>query len=67
MSRTIVTRCDVEIPRVPNFLLYGTNDKISIADVSDKSLREIGRQWTQRLLKRAEAIRAARGQPGRPV
>lgn len=51
----------VRVPKVPNFILYEQSDgKISVGDLTDEQLAEIGELWTQDLLKRAAEVRAAR-------
>lgn len=50
---------DVNLPRVPNFLTFAEGGTISIGDITDESLRMIGAEWTEALLKRAEEIRRA--------
>lgn len=49
---------DVEVPRVPNFLLFTNGQqKISIADITDESLRGLAAEWTENLLARAAELR----------
>lgn len=49
---------DVQVPRVPNFLLFTNGQqKISIADVTDESLRGLAAEWTENLLARAAELR----------
>jgi hypothetical protein len=50
-------KINVEIPRVPNFLLNDRKETFRVQDFSDKELREIGRLWTQALLKKAKGKR----------
>lgn len=60
MSTKIQVHADIVLPRVPNFLLFGDGmGKISIADITDDSLRGLGAEWTEALIKRAEEIRRA--------
>lgn len=50
----------LETPRVPNFLRTTGEDyrTVSIAEVPDECLREIGEAWTKRLLERAATLRS---------
>lgn len=49
---------DVQVPRVPNFLLFNNGQgNISIADVTDESLRGLAAEWTENLLARAAELR----------
>ena len=56
--KRITVKALVDVPCVPNFLLY-EGGKLSIADVSDGELRYIGSAWTEELILRAQALRAA--------
>lgn len=58
----------MQIPSVPNFILlemppvrrqdgWQEAPKVSIADMSELQLREIGRLWTNALIARAKQIR----------
>ncbi len=49
----IKTYAEVEIPRVPNFLRYGSGDGqvFDVADMSDRQLKEIGAAWTKLLIE----------------
>ena len=57
--RLITVKAEIEVPRVPNFLLY-PGGKLSIADVVDVDLERIGEEWKRDLLHRAAVIRASR-------
>lgn len=49
---------EIIVPRVPNFLIFADGQqKISIADVTDDSLRGLADQWTAALLDRAAELR----------
>lgn len=53
----------VATPKVPNFLRFDDekiDGTISIADVPNEQLRQIGQAWTDNLIKRADEIRAGR-------
>lgn len=60
MPIIVTVKATVAIPQVPNFLLRGDDPKMSIADIDDEGLREIGRQWTENLIERAHQIRVDR-------
>lgn len=48
---------NVNIPRVPNYLLIGNGDeKIPLSAVTEDGLREIGKQWTEDLVARAKQM-----------
>lgn len=48
----------VKMPTVPNFLRFKDIDgAISIADVPDQQLQEIGERWTKALLEKARELR----------
>lgn len=51
---------EVVVPSVPNFLKVGTQT-VSVAEFSNNELRQIGREWTEKLIKRAQTIRDANG------
>ncbi len=62
-ERTISVVAEVRIPRVPNYLLFGDpldkeSGKIDVADVTDASLHEIGRIWTEELIANAAKRRS---------
>lgn len=54
----------VQVPRPPNYILLGEpsadadGPKISIAELSDDALKELGVAMTEQLLARAAEIRA---------
>lgn len=50
--KTINVTADVEIPSLPNFFIAG-NLKIPIEAVEDQGLRDIGKAWTEELIKKA--------------
>lgn len=50
------TEVEVKIPMIPNFILVG-NESISIAHFTDKQLREIGKEWTEKLIEHAKSKR----------
>jgi len=64
MSQIIINLMrGLEIPNVPNYLIFSGGEKladarkIDIADVTDTELGRIGSAWTAELLRRAEARR----------
>ncbi len=55
-----VAQIKVETPRVPNFLKFKEiSGKISIAQLTEPDLRDIGEAWTEKLIQRAAEIRKA--------
>lgn len=61
-------KIDLVTPKVPNFIfLHGTpktrqegfkeSPKVSLGELDDETLRQIGDEWTQALLKRAQEQR----------
>lgn len=49
---------EIDIPRVPNFLRFADGSgTLSVGDITDESLRGIGLEWTEALLKRAAEVR----------
>ena len=57
--RTIRVKVMVNVPKVPNYLLYD-GGKVSIADVEDTELQYVAQAWTEALLERAAELRATR-------
>jgi len=55
---TFNVKAHIDIPRPPNFLRLSDSDQaMSIADFTDEGLEEIGRQWTENLIKSAQEKR----------
>jgi len=54
MSRTLKVMAEVQLPRVPNYLLMGDGKVLPVSAVSEQDLRELGRQWTEQLVARAQ-------------
>lgn len=48
---------EVRCPRVPNFLMIDDQRKVALHELSEDSLREIGAEWTARLIARAKEQR----------
>lgn len=58
MGTKLTVHADVEVPRVPNFLRFTSGEgTISIADITDESLRGLGAEWTEALVSLANQIR----------
>ena len=49
---------DVEIPSIPSFIKVG-NDSRSIKDFSEEELRQIGIEWTDKLVERSKILNSA--------
>lgn len=50
-----ITDCvAVYTPALPNFLRQKGGSLISVEDVSEESLREIGKVWTEQLVQKAK-------------
>ena len=48
----------IEIPSVPNFILTEKRDvKIPLNEFDDEELNLIAKEWTRRLIKRADQMR----------
>lgn len=56
MSKNIEKKMSVVVPMVPNFIKVG-NDMISVARFTESELREIGQEWTEKLIKHAQRRR----------
>ncbi len=49
---------EVHIPEPPNFIMIGEDRKaMSIAKFTDDELKEIAKEWTDKLLKKAKERR----------
>lgn len=46
-----VLKVDIEIPPVPNFLRYGERKTIPVSKFTEPELRQIGKEWTEALVK----------------
>lgn len=53
----IFQKIKIKIPRVPNFLLGENNYSFPVKHFTEKQLRQIGKEWTQDLIKRAKQQR----------
>lgn len=58
--KTITVTAKVQVPAVPNFLLYD-GGKLAVGDVDDADLKRLGMEWTDALLARAAEQRKTRG------
>lgn len=59
-SRKIRVQATVEIPKVPNFLRMSDGSTISVSDIEESGLEEVGKAWTHELIARAREISAHR-------
>lgn len=58
----VIVKVHLETPRVPNFLRVCEHEAtVSVADVPDEALREIGESWTRKLIENAARMRNAPG------
>ena len=48
---------DIKIPRTPNFFLDSSGQTFPIAGVTDAGIRQIGKEWTEELVKKAQKRR----------
>lgn len=62
-TERITVTATVTLPRPPNFLRYGDEQSIDVADITDESLQQIGEAWTKALLEHAEKRRSQREVP----
>ena len=54
-------KMNIKVPKVPTFIMYEEGDgKVSVGDLSDEQLRQIGEAWTDDLLTRAGEVRMAK-------
>lgn len=44
---------DIDIPMVPNFITV-RGVKLPVSDFEEETLREVGKEWTENLIKRAK-------------
>ena len=56
MSTLITVRAMIQVPRVPNFIIY-EGGQLQVGELSDEDLRRIGVVWTEALLERAREQR----------
>lgn len=51
---------EIDVPQVPNFLrVHGTDRSTPVGSLTDSQLKQIGEEWTQRLIERAQEQRKA--------
>lgn len=55
---TITVTVDIEVPKVPNFLLY-EGGKMAVGDLRDSDLEKLADAWREALLERAKAHRTS--------
>lgn len=55
---TITVTADIEVPKVPNFLLY-EGGKMAVGDLRDSDLEKLADAWKTALLERAMEQRAS--------
>lgn len=53
---------EVETPMVPNFLRLSDGQSVPLCAVTEDGLREIGKAWTEELIRRAQEQAEARKQ-----
>ncbi len=64
MTTILRVQMVVQVPRTPNFLLLDDGQSVPLYAASDDALAEIGKQWTEALIKKAQRQRAdAKEQP----
>jgi hypothetical protein len=51
----LVARMQLKIPTLPNFISTVEGSSIPIKDIPDTTLRKIGEQWTEKLIKHARS------------
>lgn len=56
MKRKITKELEISIPTLPNFLCVGETECLSISDFSEKELRQIGKEWTDALVRKSKSI-----------
>ena len=51
-------KADIVLPIIPNFIrLTGGGQSMCISDFTDEGLRELGKQWTEQLIVKAQEKR----------
>ncbi len=50
----IEIKAEIELPHTPNFIRLSNGSAISIKDMSEKTLREIGALWVEELVKKSK-------------
>jgi hypothetical protein len=56
MSTKIEIKLDVEVPKVPNFLITPAGT-VPIYAVTEDALRQLGAAWTEALVERAKVMK----------
>lgn len=49
---------NIKIPMLPNFLFDEKKNQYSICDLTEEELREVGKEWTEELVKKARIKKA---------
>lgn len=52
--RTVQVTYRIQVPTVPNFLRAEDGTTVPIEAITEKGLGEIGREWTDALIKKAK-------------
>lgn len=53
LSKIIEVRAEINIPRVPNFLITTAGMSMPLSAFTEDGLRQVAAEWTQNLLERA--------------
>lgn len=48
---------EVRVPQVPNYLKLSDEQMVPLYAITDDGLREIGKQWTEKLIARAHQMK----------
>ena len=57
MSKTITVKMNIEIPRLPNFLMGDGNLKLDVGGLDDEDLVKLAERWQAALLEHARQRR----------
>ena len=52
--KTIQVSYQVQVPSTPNFFKLANGSSVPISAITEEGLKEIGRQWTDELIKKAK-------------
>ena len=52
--KTINVTAKIQVPMTPNFLRDEDGNSIGIEAIQESGLREIGKEWTEELVKKAK-------------
>lgn len=68
MPEDITHPVKLELPTVPNCIRIQDGDgTLPLQELSDETLRQLGRRWTEELIGKARARRSARAATGAPT